>query len=238
MAGHPDDATLIPCRRPAPPEGEPAMHLHGSTYWGRFAGRYDRGAEYVMGRDLRELLADQLRREEPLGDVLECGCGSGFFTRILAGISRRVFATDLSGEMLETAMIRLGAFPNVRLREADCTRLPFPDERFDTVVLANVLHTIPSPVAALREAGRVVRENGRVLVLSYTDFGMTPWDIFWMALRYYRVFGLPPAEGLVRFSPLRLQALLEEASLAVWEIRIVGTRTRALYGRAGKPKRG
>jgi len=213
------------------------MHLHGTTYWARFAGCYDRGTDYVVGRDLREILADQLRLEEPLGEVLECGCGAGYFTRILAARSARVFATDLSGEMLETAMIRLGTCPNVQLQEADCTNLPFPEGHFDTVVLANVLHTVRPPLTALREAARVVRVNGRVLVLSYTDFGMVPWEVFLMALRYYRVFGPPPREGLTRFTPAQLWGLLEDASLTVLEIRVVGSRTRALYGRAVKQPR-
>ncbi len=213
------------------------MNLHGKTYWGRFAGFYDRGTDFVVGRDLRETLADQLRREEPLGEVLECGCGCGYFTRVLAERASRVLATDLSEEMLEAAMIRLGEYRNVQLRQADCTHLPLPAERFDTVVIANVLHTISSPLAALREAGRVARENGRILVLTYTDFGMPPWDVFWMALRYFRVFGPPPRVGLTCFTPSQLRSLLEEADLAVLEIRIVGSRTRALYGRAVKPAR-
>jgi ubiquinone/menaquinone biosynthesis C-methylase UbiE len=213
------------------------IHRQKTTYWGRFAGRYDRATEYVVGRDLREVLADQLRREEPLKEVLECGCGSGYFTRILAERSSHVLATDLSAEMLETAMIRLGRFPNVRLQEADCSDLPFPDEQFDTVVMANVLHTLPNPLRALREAGRVVRQNGRVLVLSYTNFGMSPWEAFWMALRYYRMFGPPPPEGLILFTPSRLRELLEEASLAVQEIRVIGLRTLALYARAVKKKK-
>ncbi len=210
------------------------MQRRKDTYWGRFAGSYDRATEYVVGRDLRERLADELRCEEPLQEVLECGCGAGYFTRILAERSSQVLATDLSGEMLETAMIRLGRYPNVRLQEADCLKLPFPDERFDTVVIANVLHTLPDPLRALQEAGRVVRRHGRVLVMSYTDFGMSPWEVFWMAVRYYRVFGPPPPEGLTLFTPSRIRELLEEASLTVQEIRVVGSRTTALYGRALK----
>lgn len=212
------------------------MHARKGTYWGRFAGRYDRATEYVVGRDIREGLADELRREEPLQKVLECGCGSGYFTRILAERSSQVLATDLSGEMLEAAMIRLGGCPNVRLEEADCANLPFPDERFDTVVLANVLHTLPNPLKALREARRVVRQNGLVIVFSYTDFGMSPWDVFWMALRYYRVFGPPPPEGLTLFTPSLLRGLLEEAPLTVQGIRIVGSRSLALYARAIREK--
>ncbi|NPU86009.1 MAG: class I SAM-dependent methyltransferase [Syntrophaceae bacterium] len=214
------------------------MHPRKDNYWGRFAGRYDRATEYVVGRDLREVLADELRREEPLQEVLECGCGSGYFTRILAERSSQVLATDLSGEMLEAAMIRLGRYNNVRLQEADCANLPFPDEHFDAVVMANVLHTLPNPLKALREAGRVVRWNGRVLVLSYTDFGMAPWEVFWMALRYYRMFGPPPPEGLILFTPSQLRGLLEEASLTVQEIRIIGSRTLALYGRAVRQRKG
>ena len=104
------------------------MHLQGKTYWGRFAGFYDRGTDFVVGRDLRETLADQLRREEPLGEVLECGCGVGPDTEVLLALGARVIAVDLSG--LDIARDNLGLCDNLCMVQADITDLPLKKMAF------------------------------------------------------------------------------------------------------------
>ena len=65
-------------------------------------------------------VADTLRGHT----VLELACGTGYWTRILAGVADKVVATDINPEMI--AMARLRAFPSdkVSLRVADAWALP------------------------------------------------------------------------------------------------------------------
>ena len=72
-------------------------------------------------------------------------------------------AIDLTPEMLARARARAaGLNRQVHLQEADATTLPFAEGSFDTVVSTLTLCTIPDPVAAVREAWRVVRPGGEL----------------------------------------------------------------------------
>ncbi len=55
--------------------------------------------------------------------------------------------------------------PELRLGMAET--LPFADGSFDTVVFTHALCTIPDPARALREAGRVLRQDGQLLLLEH-----------------------------------------------------------------------
>jgi len=76
-------------------------------YWSRFARSYDRDGEYVVGKPILEAILETLSEEQDLGDCLEFGCGTGYFTRAIAGQARHVIATDLSEAMLEVARTQL-----------------------------------------------------------------------------------------------------------------------------------
>ena len=57
--------------------------------------------------------------------------------------------------------------PNVTIAKADIVRLDYPDESFDKVVAANVIHLLDSPGQALVELMRVCRTGGEVIVPTY-----------------------------------------------------------------------
>ena len=88
------------------------------------------------------------------GTWLELGSGTGAGTRLLSGVVGSLIATDLSAEMLRHAPGELA--PRVH---ADAAALPFPAERFDAVVMINML-LFPGEIArVLRPAGTVVWVN-------------------------------------------------------------------------------
>ena len=129
--------------------------------WRRAAGQYDR----VMSVSERLLAFRQGRAwacGEARGDVLEIAIGTG---RNLPYYPETVHVTgiDLSPEMLAVARRRAAAMGGrVELREADAASLPFPDAHYDTVICTLALCSIPDPVAAVREALRVCRPDGRL----------------------------------------------------------------------------
>lgn len=110
--------------------------------------------------------------------VADLGAGPGFFTLPLAervGPAGSVDATDISREMLD-AIRRRGAPPNVRLVQAEESRIPIADATVDLALLAFVLHELVHPVAFLREVRRILRPGGRLVVLEWIpqDDGMGP----------------------------------------------------------------
>jgi ubiquinone/menaquinone biosynthesis C-methylase UbiE len=69
--------------------------------------------------------------------------------------------------MLVHAARRRAAAPfadRIELRVADATRLDFPDAAFDAVYSNTILHHIPDPLPFLREAWRVLRPGGALLI--------------------------------------------------------------------------
>ncbi len=89
-------------------------------YWSRFADTYDKNQEYVVGKDLLDEITLELNHLPELGELLELGCGTGYFTQTIAAKSKKMFATDLSDSLLEAAKKRLSAdvrknrMPNLR----------------------------------------------------------------------------------------------------------------------------
>ena len=92
--------------------------------------------------------------------VIDVGCSQGIASIILGREGFNVTGVDIEPAALERARKDLGneAQPvndRVDFELADATSLPFPDEQFDTVILAEILEHLTHPVRVLAEARRV-----------------------------------------------------------------------------------
>jgi ubiquinone/menaquinone biosynthesis C-methylase UbiE len=102
------------------------------------------------------------------GEAIEVGIGSGLNIPFYSPAVTRAVGVDLSREMLRLARERAShlGIP-FALVQADAEALPFPDAAFDTVAISLALCTIPDPVTALRELGRICRPGGRIVMLEH-----------------------------------------------------------------------
>jgi ubiquinone/menaquinone biosynthesis C-methylase UbiE/DNA-binding transcriptional ArsR family regulator len=126
------------------------------------AGQWDRLRQELFGHASQlQALPALLDDRWTIGDL---GCGTGQVTAILAPFVARVIAVDRSAEMLQAARRRLRDFANVEVRRAELEALPVADHELDAATLLLVLHHLPDPGAALREAARVLRPGGRLLI--------------------------------------------------------------------------
>lgn len=94
--------------------------------------------------------------------ILEIGCGDGRVTGTLAGRAGVLAAVDPGEDALRQAA---GRIDSVVFAAASGEQLPFPDRSFDTLLFTLSLHHQDSR-RALQEAGRVVRPDGRILVME------------------------------------------------------------------------
>ena len=94
--------------------------------------------------------------------VCDVGAGTGVVSARLRDAGYDVVAFDLSAEMLRQAAQRLPC----QVAVADATTLPLREGSVDAVTYVWVLHHVADLAAALREARRVVRADGRVIAIS------------------------------------------------------------------------
>jgi phosphatidylethanolamine/phosphatidyl-N-methylethanolamine N-methyltransferase len=126
----------------------------------------ERGRFRAWRSDLWERVGTQTPGNETR--VLELGVGTGknipFYPERV-----RVTAVDLSEAMLHRARRTARQYPEKRvdLYEMDIQQLDFEDQTFDVVVATFVFCSVPDPVRGLREALRVVRRRGRLLLLEH-----------------------------------------------------------------------
>ena len=126
------------------------------------AGQWDRLRQDVFGRGSHlQAIPALLDGRWVVGDL---GCGTGGLSETLAPFVRRVVAVDRSEDMLQTARRRLEDVANVDVRKGALEALPIGDAELDAATLVLVLHHLPDPAAALREAARVLKPGGRLLV--------------------------------------------------------------------------
>jgi arsenite methyltransferase len=115
----------------------------------------------------REALAVQAGEK-----VLDIGSGPGLLAAELADEGADVLGVDPSESML--AMARAREIPRAAFEPGDALSLPVADASFDAAVSTQVLEYVEDVAGALREAHRVLRPGGRLLVLD-TDWDSIVW---------------------------------------------------------------
>ena len=192
-----------------------------------FSDSIPRDYDTFLGPFLFEPYATDLGRRLtglPGRAVLETSCGTGVATEALAraaGPDRTIVATDVSEPMLAIARERRGHLANVRFERADAVELPFEDASFDAVVSQFGLMFFPDKLQALREARRVLRPGGRLLLSVWGDLPSNPFvEVAQRAIAGF--FDADPPDFLyLPWSlpePAPLRALLDEAGFARPEI--------------------
>src|SRR6185369_3185565 len=124
--------------------------------FGPAAFNYSKSPIHAKGQDLQWMVeAASLQGQER---VLDVACGAGHTALAFAPHVQQVIASDFTESMLVQVQ-RLAAeqgLTNIETRYADAEALPFESRTFDVVVSRSGAHHWPHPVAALREAARVL----------------------------------------------------------------------------------
>jgi ArsR family transcriptional regulator len=184
--------------------------------------RKENFAQHGVGDERRQLVpgrswaawARALGLLLPPLDVVDLGCGEGYLTIEAARWARGVVAIDRSAEVLARAkeLARRRRVRNVTWKRGDLERLPLADASADVALLSQALHHAEDPAQAVREAWRVLRTGGRVLILD---------------LREHQETWVPGKLGdrWLGFSEGSLRSLLADAGFGDIEVRAGTSRT-------------
>jgi len=156
---------------------DPALKRDAKRRRGVLDRRRKRSREHFAAGNGRAGFEHGSLREEILAALapaelvaVDGGCGDGFLTEELAARFSRVLAFDHSPQRLVAARRRVPA-PNVTFQRGEVDALPLADQSTDAVFFSMVLHHVPEVAAALREAWRVLRPGGRLVVADLTPHG-------------------------------------------------------------------
>ncbi len=139
------------------------------NYFRRHAAEWDRirklhVADAAVEEAIRTALADR-----PIRALLDLGTGTGRMLELFAGDIERGLGLDLSLDMLALARERLdrSGLKHCSVRQGDIYDLALPRDSFDVVIVHQVLHFLEDSARAIREAARVLRPSGRLLVVDF-----------------------------------------------------------------------
>ncbi len=104
-----------------------------------------------------------INRYAPLADktILDVGCGLGTYVERFRRFSDRVYGVDLEPSRVAEAARRL---PNLAAAQAE--ELPFPQDRFDVVLLHEVIEHVEDDRGVVQETYRVTKPQGRIVIFA------------------------------------------------------------------------
>jgi demethylmenaquinone methyltransferase / 2-methoxy-6-polyprenyl-1,4-benzoquinol methylase len=122
------------------------------------------------------------------GDVvLDVACGTGDLTQAFAASqAHRVIGIDFTQEMLDVAITKRSRLTphvaqRIEYRQGDAMALEIEDASVDIVSIAFGLRNVAQPAKAISEFARVLRPDGRLIILEFDQPHLAP-------LRWFNTF--------------------------------------------------
>ncbi|MFL9828048.1 ArsR/SmtB family transcription factor [Rhodoplanes sp. SY1] len=180
-----------------------ARNQAAQDYFTRHAAEWDRirrlhASDEAVEQAIVEALADR-----PFRSLLDLGTGTGRMLELFGPELERGLGIDLSRDMLALARARLdrAGLKHCSVRHGDLFDLAMPPDSFDVVILHQVLHFLDDGGRAIREAARVLRPQGRLLIVDFA-----PHDLEFLREKH--------AHRRLGFSRETITQWLEQAGLA------------------------
>jgi ArsR family transcriptional regulator len=135
------------------------------SYFDELAGKF--GRNYVPGRSWQGLAETLLTLMPPMV-IADLGAGEGTFSQLLARRSKKVIAVDNSEKMLEYGreLALKHGVKNLEYRKGDLEEVPIEDAAVDLAFFSQALHHAQHPDRAVKEAWRILKPGGRIVVLD------------------------------------------------------------------------
>lgn len=138
------------------------------------AQNYDLFFESELGKQVLKYEGMTILKSLSLGKgrrVLDVGCGTGIFTRLLAQKGINVTGVDESEKMLSIAKSK-PELADVGFINANAEHLPFPDAHFDRVLCAFMIEFACNPLKVITEMIRVLKPGGIMVIATLNSAGI------------------------------------------------------------------
>jgi len=174
---------------------------------------------YVDEREVEAALLELLPEGE-IHDLIDIGTGTGRMIELFGPRVDSAVGVDLSSEMLLLARAHIdqARLRNCVVRKGDMYQLPAASGSFDAAIFHHVLHFAERPGEAVAEAARVLRDDGRLVVV---DFARHELDELrsehmhrWLGFHDEEVAGWCRAAGLVPEPSLHLPG--DPLNVIIW----------------------
>ena len=145
-----------------------------AEYFSRNAARWDEiRSLYVAESDVEQAIL-QAAGPGPFRRLVDLGSGTGRMLTLLGPRVQQALGLDLSQQMLNIArnQVAQAGLDRCELRHGDIFGTRLPDASADLVVVHQVLHYLADPAAAVREAGRIVADPGRLIIVDFAPHGL------------------------------------------------------------------
>ncbi|MGB7658670.1 MAG: metalloregulator ArsR/SmtB family transcription factor, partial [Pseudolabrys sp.] len=139
------------------------------AYFRAHAAEWDRIRKLHVADEAVEDAIRAALSDKPFRSLLDLGTGTGRMLEMFGPDIERGLGLDLSLDMLLLARDRLerAELRNCSVRQGDIYDLPLANGSFDVVIVHQVLHFLDDGARAIREAARVLRPGGRLLVVDF-----------------------------------------------------------------------
>jgi ubiquinone/menaquinone biosynthesis C-methylase UbiE len=160
------------------------------AYFRAHAAEWDRIRKLHVADEAVEDAIRSALAGKPFRSLLDLGTGTGRMLELFGREIERGLGLDLSLDMLLLARDRLerAGMKHCSVRQGDIYNLPLGNDSFDVVILHQVLHFLDDGARAVREAARVLRPGGRLLVIDFAPHEME----FLREQHAHRRLGFPP----------------------------------------------
>jgi ArsR family transcriptional regulator len=192
------------------------------AYFERIAPRWDEIRSLYVPEKTVEAAVEQAAGQGPFERVADLGTGSGRMLTLFGPKAKQAIGLDLSQQMLNIARANVAraGLDRVELRHGDIFATRLPSASSDLVLVHQVLHYLSDPGAAVVEAGRIVAEGGRLLIVDFA-----PHDLEYLRSEHrHRRLGFSDEEigrwleeaGLERHAPVELKPRDKGLTVKIW----------------------
>lgn len=144
-----------------------------AEYFSRNAASWDQIRSLHVPDGAIETVMKKLVGKRPFRSMVDLGTGTGRLLELFSPLYRRGIGIDRSREMLAVARANLdkAGVTHAQVRLGDLYAPPVERDAHDFVTMHQVVHYLEDPPAAIREAARLLRPGGRLMIVDFAPHG-------------------------------------------------------------------